>query len=689
MLAVLAAVLALGAWVSASAGEAFPATQLTNNSYDDYSGAVSGDRVVWNGFDGSDSEVYTWTPAAGTVRLTNNAYDDFSYSVSGDRVVWTCDESTVEVYTWKAGDVSPTNISTTSDSNYAPCVSGDRVVWHGVTGSDWEIFTWKKGDAAPTNLSNSSGDDFNAVVSGDRVVWESFDGSYWEVYTWKVGDSSPTKVVDNIGAEPLPQVSGDRVVWDSWSADWETGDVYTWTPGSGVVKLSTDGASMYGQVSGERVVWESTDLVSENWDSEICTWTPAGGVVRLTNNDYEDVVAAVSGDRVAWTQEVWDYGAAGLSSTARTSRIAQEPSALQAGSMLRIAPVGPSGPLRSSVFTWTPTGGVVQAASYAAYPSVSGDRLVWDSFDPNGVQDTEVSTAVAHTRCDDKNSKITYLPGWSRWDSSGYWAAVDDTYAYTDRKGDKVMVTFEGTALYWVACTSNTKGKALVRLYDGELPSPGNLVSTSTIDLYSASTKWKQRVYSTGTMADGIHTLVIECLGEKRAGSGWYTIDVDGFDVLGTLLQSPTVSKVDDKDYSQFTYTPGIGGGASTSEWSRWDSSGYYAAFDDTYAYTDQVGYKASFTFDGAYAAWVACTSNTKGKAQVKLYDGPVDPGNLVSTTEVDLYSPTTKWKQTVYDTGMLSPGIYTVIIECLGTKNPASWYHTIDVDRFDAIIVL
>ena len=91
-----------------------------------------------------------------------------------------------------------------------------------------------------------------------------------------------------------------------------------------------------------------------------------------------------------------------------------------------------------------------------------------------------------------------------------------------------------------------------------------------------------------------------------------------------------------------------------------------------------------TFTFDGTFASWVAATSKTKGKALVKLYAGTVDPGNLVSTTEVDLYSPTTIWKKPVYSTGLLHDGTHTIEIECLGTKNGRSWWHSVNVDRFD-----
>ncbi len=282
-------------------------------------------------------------------------------------------------------------------------------------------------------------------------------------------------------------------------------------------------------------------------------------------------------------------------------------------------------------------------------------------------------TYIATIRYDDKDSKITYEPTWGRWDNSGYWAASQDTYAFTDKAGRKAIVTFEGTYLAWLSRTSNTQGKAKVTL-------DGNDAEAQVIDLYTPITSWKKAVYSTGLLDDTTHTVVIECLGEKNSGSWWYSIGIDAFDIAGTLKQSPATTKIDDNDYSYFTYDPGIATGASTSKWSRWDASGYWAAYEDTYAFTDQAGYKTTFTFDGTYASWIAATSNTKGKAKVTL------DGDTANAKTVDLYSPTTLWKQSVYDTGILAPGIHTVEIECLHEKNSKSYWYTIDVDRFDVM---
>lgn len=154
------------------------------------------------------------------------------------------------------------------------------------------------------------------------------------------------------------------------------------------------------------------------------------------------------------------------------------------------------------------------------------------------------------------------------------------------------------------------------------------------------------------------------------AGSpyGYYwTVD------FGGTVDSPNGTRIDDRYGVPWScqYTP---------DWRHWDYSGYWAATYDTYSYTDQAGYSMTFTFNGTRANWLACTSNTKGKAKVVL------DGNEANAVVVDLYSAKTLWKQTVYSTGSLDYGRHTLTITCLREKNPAAWWYTINVDAFDVL---
>ena len=70
---------------------------------------------MWRGDDGNDYEIYTWKvgDAAPTNISNRDGLDDGPPQISGDRVVWEGDDGSFdyEIYTWKVGDAAPTNIS--------------------------------------------------------------------------------------------------------------------------------------------------------------------------------------------------------------------------------------------------------------------------------------------------------------------------------------------------------------------------------------------------------------------------------------------------------------------------------------------------------------------------------------------------------------------------------------------------
>ena len=87
-------------------------------------------------------------------------------------------------------------------------------------------------------------------------------------------------------------------------------------------------------------------------------------------------------------------------------------------------------------------------------------------------------------------------------------------------------MTFDGTSLSWVAETSRDSGIARVTL-DERGP--------VYVDLYSSRDQHQQCVYSTGTLPDGDHTLVIAWTGRKNIDASGCSLSVDSFAVAGSL----------------------------------------------------------------------------------------------------------------------------------------------------------
>jgi hypothetical protein len=301
---------------------------------------VSGDRVVWEWYDGSDAEVFTWTPTGGVLRLTDNSTVDMEPRVSGDRVVWqmmSADLSTREICTWTPAS-GVVRLTDGAAWDYSPQVDGDRIVWVGGEGDQSEIFVWSPSGGMSQLTHNAEHDD-SPTVSGERVVWSSGLGGTAEIHTW-----TPVGGALRLGgmAQADPRVSGERVVW-SGSPEGNN-EIYTWTPDAGVVRITDNsGYDAYMQVSGDRVVWSLWDRTG----GEVFTWTPVDGVVRLSANATSDRDPQVSGDRVVWWGGTVGDGVVGL---------------------------------QDEIHTWTPTGGAIRITDndlFDAFPGVSGGRLVW------------------------------------------------------------------------------------------------------------------------------------------------------------------------------------------------------------------------------------------------------------------------------------------------------------------------
>ncbi len=127
------------------------------------------------------------------------------------------------------------------------------------------------------------------------------------------------------------------------------------------------------------------------------------------------------------------------------------------------------------------------------------------------------------TRYEQNSGALVYKGGWSV--SSGA-AASAGSFRYADARGGSITVTFKGTFLAWVAKKSPVYGKASVSVDGGP---------AATVDLYSARATWQQRVWETGPLASGTHTVKIRWTGTKRSSASGTNIGIDAFDVLGKL----------------------------------------------------------------------------------------------------------------------------------------------------------
>jgi gas vesicle protein len=140
---------------------------------------------------------------------------------------------------------------------------------------------------------------------------------------------------------------------------------------------------------------------------------------------------------------------------------------------------------------------------------------------------TTTTTIVTSTRYEQTESSLVYTGAWSTTPDG---SASGGSFLFANSSGASVSVTFEGTYLAWIAKKAPVYGKAEVTL-DGKI--------LGTIDLYSESIGWQQKVWGTGTLKSGLHTVTIAWTGTKNTAATDTNISVDSFDVVGTLTQVP------------------------------------------------------------------------------------------------------------------------------------------------------
>jgi N-acetylmuramoyl-L-alanine amidase len=250
-------------------------------------------------------------------------------------------------------------------------------------------------------------------------------------------------------------------------------------------------------------------------------------------------------------------------------------------------------------------------------------------------------------------------PGFA-W--SGSWAPYTTTSAYgpsylrTSASAGYVVISFRGTRLDWITTKGTTTGVAQVYLDDASV--------ATTVDLGAASVAYQQKVWSTGILADGYHTVKI--LRSSLSASGRY-LTIDAVDVAGTLVPI-TLQETE----PLLTWAP------FTSPWTSASSTSYSGG---SYRYSNVSGASVTIKFTGVSLSVIAKKAPAYGKMRVTV------DGTTVFT--VDLYSSTVKYQQTVWASGFLTPGDHTVTIERLGTKNASSSGYTIDLDAVELIGVL
>jgi N-acetylmuramoyl-L-alanine amidase len=144
-----------------------------------------------------------------------------------------------------------------------------------------------------------------------------------------------------------------------------------------------------------------------------------------------------------------------------------------------------------------------------------------------------LAAALAKAVKENTPSTFRYEQGDTLLAYKGAWTVGSDksasggSFRYADASGASVTATFTGTHLAWIAKKSPSYGKAKVTVDGGD---------PVIVDLYGATTEHDQKVWETGTLASGTHTVKIEWTGANNTAASGTNIDLDAVEVTGGLV---------------------------------------------------------------------------------------------------------------------------------------------------------
>ncbi|HWC10952.1 MAG TPA: S8 family serine peptidase [Acidimicrobiales bacterium] len=252
---------------------------------------------------------------------------------------------------------------------------------------------------------------------------------------------------------------------------------------------------------------------------------------------------------------------------------------------------------------------------------------------------------------EDDNPVVAYTGSWSS--TIPFSADSGGSTRYTYAAGGSAELRFSGTAVQWVARRQPNAGISDV-LVDG--------VKMASVDLYNPSTQYKQVVFERTGLAPGEHTIRIVRTGTKNPAATYTFQFLDAF-VVRDLPPAPGPGTYEEEN-------PAV---AYRGSWRS--TIPFFADSGGSTRYTDSAGGSAELRFSGTAVQWVARRQPNAGISDV-LVDG-------VKVASVDLYNPSTQYKQVVFERTGLPPGEHTIRVVRTGTKNAAATYTFQFLDAF------
>ncbi|QGQ94096.1 hypothetical protein EHS13_03840 [Paenibacillus psychroresistens] len=248
---------------------------------------------------------------------------------------------------------------------------------------------------------------------------------------------------------------------------------------------------------------------------------------------------------------------------------------------------------------------------------------------------------------EDTSSSVVFNGPWTQ--------AIDAAYSGQSAKqidhAGTIEMAFVGSYINWIGSKNDKQGIADVYIDGIKVASPS---------LFSKTSSTKQSILEK-MIPYGQHTLTIAWTGKsdpdaKKSGTTFINMDAI---TVSQLIQEEDPTTIFAGDWLVNFSLKNFGGIAK---------------------YTKTSGSSAQFKFEGTKVQLIAYTGTNRGEANIYIDDV------LVTPNPIDMYSATTKYRSTVFESATLTPGAHTLKVVNAGTKNPLSSGTYIAVDAISII---
>jgi len=299
--------------------------RLTYSEYNNEDPSIGGNKIVWQGWDGSDYEIFCYDIVSGeTTQITQNVlFNDLYPRTDGEYIFWVQQEQGADP--WDDDSLYLHEIGTGEtilvvENPSGASWDGGIVAWTAPTATTdrTELFLYDASSGETLQITDDSLWDFWPRVHQGRVVWVSSEDDSLTNKRILVYDLSAGTTEEAFSTEETLyrfDFRGNLISWWQETAvidHWRYGKVYAHDLATGQTLFVNDAQTwyyhgpIYPMAGDTGILWtEGVGLTSSGqWETRLLYWDSLSGQTRVINDGRESGIQIeywhTQGNHVVW-----------------------------------------------------------------------------------------------------------------------------------------------------------------------------------------------------------------------------------------------------------------------------------------------------------------------------------------------------------------------------------------------------